>query len=388
LHICHIITRLILGGAQENTLLTCEGQSRLGHRVTLITGPALGPEGELMTRAQAGGYEVVVLDSMRRELHPWRDWQSFRSIRNWLKTHQPDVVHTHSSKAGILGRQAAKGLSKTRVIHTVHGLPYHRYQSRLVNRVYRWIEARAAKQSDAILCVADAMTAQALAAGVGRPEQYTTVYSGMDVSRFIDRPAGADAFRQSLSLPEGAVLITQVARLAELKGHDDLLDLAGQVDDPRIHFCFVGDGHFRGRLEQRIEAEGLTGRVHLTGLLPPTEIPAVMHASDIVIHCSYREGLARALPQALLAGKPVITYDVDGASEVVPADGSTGVLVKPQDIAGLRDAVQRLSADPALRDSLGATGQARCREQFDTDHMVHRITRICQQVVASAEVSY
>ena len=381
MHICHIITRLILGGAQENTLLTCEGQSRLGHRVTLITGPALGPEGELMTRAQAGEYEVVVLDSMRRELHPWRDWQSFRAIRNWLKTHQPDVVHTHSSKAGILGRQAAKGLGKTRVIHTVHGLPYHRYQSRIAHGVYRWLEARAAKQSDAILCVADAMTSQALAEGVGKPEQYTTVYSGMDTSRFIDRPAGADAFRASLSLPADAVLITQVARLAELKGHDDLLDVAGRVDDPRIHFCFVGDGHFRARLEKRIATEGFTGRVHLTGLLPPTDIPAVMHASDIVIHCSYREGLARALPQALLAGKPVITYDVDGASEVVPADGSTGVLVQPRDIAGLCDAVKRLSADPALRATLGATGQSRCREQFDADHMVRRITHLCEQVV-------
>ncbi|MGA2265989.1 MAG: glycosyltransferase, partial [Phycisphaerae bacterium] len=312
MRICHVITRLILGGAQENTILTCEGLRARGHEVTLITGPALGPEGELMSRARAGGYEVVVLEEMRREISPLLDFLAYRRLCEHLRRIRPAVMHSHSSKAGILARRAAAEVSGMKIVHTIHGLPFHPYQSWWVNRFYVALERRAARRSDALISVADAMTAGALAAGVGRAEQYHTIYSGMEVQPYLQRPAAvAEKFRRSLGLAEQDVLVTQVSRLAELKGHEYILAAAQQIPDSRVHFCFVGDGRLRGRIERHIERAGLSGRVHLVGLLRPDRIPAVMHASDVVVHCSLREGLARALPQAMLAGKPVVSFDVD-----------------------------------------------------------------------------
>ncbi|MCK4626380.1 MAG: glycosyltransferase, partial [Phycisphaerae bacterium] len=136
--------------------------------------------------------------------------------------------------------------------------------------------------------------------------------------------------------------------------------------------CFVGDGHKRRAIERAIRASAsLTGRVHLTGLLPPEQMPVVMHAADIVVHCSLREGLARALPQAMLAGKPVISFDIDGAREVVDFD--TGVLLEPGDIAGLKTAIETLAAAPQTRTHLGEEGRRRAEEKFDHRVMVEKI---------------
>jgi len=379
MRICHVITRLIIGGAQENTLLTCEGLHARGHDVTLITGPALGPEGELTGRARAGGYRVVVIDSLRREINPRRDWAAYRQLLLRLKELQADIVHTHSSKAGILGRNAAAKVGGARIVHTIHGLPFHPYQRWWRNRLYIALERRAARRSDALISVADAMTEKALAAGVGWPEQYSTIYSGIEVGRFLNRPAGADAFRRSLDLPAGAILVTQVSRLAELKGHEFLIAAAEQIRDERVHFCLVGDGRLRKRITADIEAKGLAGRFRLTGLLATEQIPAAMHASDILVHCSLREGLARTLPQAMLAGKPVISFDVDGACEVV--DSKTGILLPPKDAEGFRVGIEALAGSPELRTRLGQAGRDRCREMFDHNRMVKKIESLYEQIL-------
>ncbi len=371
MRICHVITRMILGGAQENTLLTCEGLHRRGHEVTLVTGPPLGPEGQLMDRARSGGYRVIVLDELRREIRPLADRAAGRMLRRVLADLRPDVMHSHSSKAGILARHAAAKVGGMKIMHTIHGLAFHRYQGRLRNRLYIALERRAARVTDGVFSVADAMTRQALAAGVGRPEQYRTVYSGMEVARFLGRPAETDAFREALNLSEDAVVVMQVSRLAELKGHEYLIEAARRLGDANVVFCLVGDGPWRRRIECAIAAAGVAERFRLTGLVDPSRIPAALHAADILAHCSLREGLARTLPQAMLAGKPVISFDVDGAREVVDSD--TGILLPPKDTAGLTLAIQTLADAPPLRDRLGRTGRQRCRERFDHNRMVEQI---------------
>ena len=376
--IVHVITRLILGGAQENTILTCEGLHARGHDVTLVTGPAIGPEGELMTRARRGGYRLVVLDTMRREINPLLDRQAYRELTALLRELKPDVMHSHSSKAGILARKAAAKVGGMKIVHTVHGLAFHPYQSLWLNLLYVMLEKRAARRTDAIISVADAMTRQALAAGVGRPEQYVTIYSGMETDLYTQPAAEAPQFRASLNLPPGALLVTQVSRLAELKGHEYLIEAAAGLDE-RIHFCFVGDGRLRARIEEHIRRRGLASRFHLTGLLGPERIPAVMQASDIVAHCSLREGLARALPQAMLAGKPVISFDVDGASEVV--DHNTGVLLDPRNVPDLGAAIELLAASEELRQSLGRAGREKCLTLFDHRRMVEQIEALYAKIM-------
>ena len=149
---------MILGGAQENTLLTCEGLRARGHEVTLITGPALGPEGELLGRARAGGYRVIVLEQMRREIRPLRDGKAYKRLVELLGGIRPDVMHSHSSKAGILARKAAAKLGGKKIVHTIHGLPFDAYQPWWRNRLYVALERRAARRSDVLISVADAMT--------------------------------------------------------------------------------------------------------------------------------------------------------------------------------------------------------------------------------------
>jgi glycosyltransferase involved in cell wall biosynthesis len=400
--IVHIITRMILGGAQENTLLTCEGFHRRGHEVTLITGPALGPEGQLMDRAHNGGYKVIELDCLRRQINPIHDLPGYFKLKRILSELQPDIVHTHSAKGGILGRWAAAALrNKTdqvccralgelrkaqnqacalpRIVHSIHGLAFHPYQSNRLNRLYIAIEKNAAKNTDAFICVADAMTEQALKAGIGRPEQFTRVFSGLETQNYLNQPSSEEManLRNGLNIPSLAIVIASVARLTDLKGHEYIIESAKQITQKHknIVWLFIGDGRLRHQIEQQIAQNKLQNNFRLTGLVPPENVGPLLHASDILVHCSLREGLARALPQALLCGKPVISYDVDGAREVIIND-QTGYLIPPKDVRALTIAQEKLIADKDLRIRLGNTGRDFCRKEFDHETMIDRIEQV------------
>lgn len=387
MHVVHIITRMILGGAQENTLLTVEDQRHLyGDRVELVTGPPLGPEGSLLDRAASRGVTVRIIPELRRAIHPWRDWTSYRALVRVLRELKPDLVHTHSSKAGILGRAAAAAL-RIPCVHTIHGSPFHAYQSRTAWWLYVLAERWAARRCDRLVSVADAMTAQYLAAGVGRPEQYVTVSSGMEVEPFLHPPVSREAVRARFGIPTDAVVACKVARLFELKGHDDLIEAARRLCPalPQLRFLFVGDGILREALTRRIDELGLADRFILTGLVPPDRVPELIHASDLVVHASLREGLARVLPQGLICGKPVVSYDVDGAREVC-ITGETGILVPPRDLDALTRAIAELVNDVALRERLGRTGRERFTEQFRHETMTRRLREIYADVLARRRV--
>jgi len=316
--IVHVITRLIVGGAQENTLLSCEGQHDRGHDVTLVTGPPIGPEGSLLDRATGYGYCVETVDEMRRSILPLKDFRTYKRLVQRLTDLKPDVVHTHSSKAGILGRWAADRAKAPAIVHTIHGLSFTASTSRVVNSAYKMLERQAAPLTTKIVCVADAMRDQSLAANVGTPAQYATVYSGMNTDSFLKPPVPREAARRELGLGDSDVVVGTVARLFHLKGHDDLLDVAPSLCAklPSLQFLWVGDGLLRPAFERRIAEMGLKDRFVLTGLVPPERVPELVNAMDVLVHPSRREGLARALPQGALASNPVIAYDIDGNREV------------------------------------------------------------------------
>jgi glycosyltransferase involved in cell wall biosynthesis len=372
--IVHIITRLILGGAQENTLLTVEQQHQHGDQVTLITGPPLGPEGSLLERAYQKGLDVRLVDSMRRSVHPWRDWITYRKLVCLLRAMKPDVVHTHSSKAGILGRAAAAKAAVPAIVHTVHGSPFHRYERWWRNKMYIAAERWAARCTTTFICVSDAMTDQFVAAGIAPRDMFTTIYSGMEVDLFLNPPRSRQEVRRALGFSDSDIVIGKIARLFELKGHDDVIDAASTVvrQCPAVRFLFVGDGIWRERLAARIESAGLAQHFHFTGLVPPDQVCELIHAMDIVVHCSLREGLARVLPQALIAGKPVVSYDVDGAREVVLPE-RTGLLLPPRAIDQLAKALLRLAQDDDLRARWGAEGRRLFTDRFRHDRMVQQI---------------
>ena len=381
--VVHFITRLIIGGAQENTLLTVEDQHRLYEdEVTLISGPGLGPEGTLVERAQAGGLDLRIIPELRRSIHPWRDWQSYRRLVELLREIRPEIVHTHSSKAGILGRMAAAKLGIP-AVHTIHGASFHYGQNPLAHHSYILAEKFAARHCQRFISVCDAMTDQYVAAGIAPRERFVTIYSGMEVEPFLNPPRSRDEVRRELGLRPEHVVITKVARLFHLKGHECVIAAAARVarEHPQVRFVFVGDGILRGQFERQIAEAGLTNKFVFTGLVPPQQVPELIQASDVVVHASYWEGLARVLPQALIAGKPVVSYDVDGAREVV-IPGETGYLLPPRSIDELAAALCELAADPALRERLGRTGQERFVDQFRHETMTRRIREVYAELLA------
>jgi glycosyltransferase involved in cell wall biosynthesis len=380
--VAHIITRLIIGGAQENTLLTVEDQVRdYGDRVALITGPGLGPEGSLEDRAHRSGAEMHILPQFRRNIHPLRDWSSYRELIALLRKLKPDLVHTHASKAGILGRWAAAKVGIP-AVHTIHGASFHYGQSPVASWLYRRLERNAARTTAKFICVADAMTEQYLAAGIGSPERFVTISSGFDADPFLTPPRDPAEVRRELGLRPEHIVIGKIARLFHLKGHEFVIAAAKAVAArvPNVRFLFVGDGILRQQYEQQIADAGLTEHFVFAGLVPPTRIPELIHAMDIVVHTSLWEGLARVLPQGLIAGKPVVSYDIDGAREVV-IPGQTGYLLPPQSVGPLAAALIELASDAALRQRLGATGRERFTDQFRHQTMTRRIREVYADVL-------
>jgi glycosyltransferase involved in cell wall biosynthesis len=387
--IVHIITRLILGGAQENTLITCKLLAQRGHDVTLITGPAIGPEGELFNQTKGQDYKIIVVNRLIRAINPLSDTLSYYQIKKLLRQLQPDVVHTHSAKAGILGRFAGYGLkgkwgeNLPAIVHTIHGLAFHQYQNRALNKFYIAIEKSAAKRTDFFISVADAMTEQATAVGIGRPEQFTTAYSAIKEDDFLE-PISQERrtdFRRKYRINEDAIVLVSIARLFMLKGHKYIIASAKQLSE-RFENCvwlFVGDGNLAEHLKQQVRQLGLAERIKFTGLLPPGEIPLAIQSSDILVHCSLREGLARTLPQAMLCGRPAVSFDVDGAREVV--NDSTGRLIEPKNVEQLIKACAELIEDENLRKKLGENGRESVIEKFAPETMVDTIEAVYRRLL-------
>ncbi len=384
MRIAHLITRLILGGAQENTVLTCEDLLHTyGDDVLLVTGPPRGPEGSLLERVQASKIPLQIIESLRREIHPWRDPVSYREIKRAIREFRPDVVHTHSGKAGLLGRGAAHALRVPAIVHTVHGAPFHPYQSRGAQAILRWCERYAAARCDALVSVADAMTELMVAAHVAPRGKFITVYSGMDVEPFLSAGNHRQRVRAELGYQPEHVVVGKIARLFYLKGHEFLVRAAelAVARQPNVRFLLVGDGILADVIRQQVRRARLEPYFQFTGLVPPERIPELIGAMDIVAHCSLREGLARALPQALIAGRPVVSYDVDGAREVV-IDDQTGYLLPPASVGPLADRLCQLAADAALRERLGTEGRARFTEVFRHEHMTRALRSLYERILS------
>lgn len=367
--ICHVITRMVVGGAQENTLFSARGQHESGNEVVLATGTSPGPEGELLRQGSAPEFEILVCPELVREISPLADLKAFFALRRLFKERKFDVVHTHSSKAGIIGRLAARSAGVPYVVHTVHGLAFHKYESHFKNAVYIAAEKLAARNCDRIYAVAQAMVEQSLAAKIGRREMYKVVYSGMELEPFLNSKPDLD-LKRKLKIPEGRPVIGTVARLFPLKGYEQFIPAAIKIAAmrPDAHFLIVGDGVMRKEMEETIAACGLSDNFSFAGLVPPSEVWRYTALMDVLVHLSLREGLPRAAVQALASSKPVVAFNLDGTPEVV-LDGQTGHLVEPENIDGVVFAVNSLLSDPGAAAKMGRAGRELVSKLFDWRRM-------------------
>jgi len=385
LRICHVITRMIVGGAQENTLLTVRGLMDLGHDVVLLTGPTRGPEGKLLEKSSVPGLRTVAEPQLVRELAPVRDLLAYRALRRYFRRHRFDVVHTHSSKAGVLGRIAASRAGCPAIFHTVHGQAFHPYERGWRNWLYRQAEHVAAKRCDHIFAVAQAMIDQCVSAKIAPAAKYSVAYSGMELSAYDD-PAPDQELRSALGIPPDALVVGKIARLFELKGHEYLLAAAPAIvnEFPDVRFLLVGDGMLRAALAAEVAARGLTKHFVFAGLVPPDHIPRYLSLMHVLVHLSLREGLPRTVVQALASRKPAVAFALDGTPEVLK-DGQTGFICPPQNTAAVEDAVRRLLRNPELRREMGARGHAFVKTRFDWRQMVAQLEAKYRQVLADKQ---
>ena len=388
MRVTHIITRLVIGGAQENTLATIRGLRRIpGVEVKLISGPTIGPEGSLENEARKifpedAAQNFTLVPELVRPVHPLKDFLALRKLEKLLRDQKPDIVHTHSGKAGILGRLAAKRAGVPVIIHHIHGPSFGPFQGALANFIFTAAERRAGRVTDHFFCSASAMTKLYLAAGIGKPEMFTRIFSGFNLEPFLNATNDL-ALRKKLGLDESHFVIGKVARIFKLKGHADLLAAFAKIvpQVPNARLLFVGDGSLRGEMENLTRALGLTDKVVFAGLVPPGEVARHVSIMDCLAHFSYREALSRALPQALAAGKPVVAYDFDGADEVC-LENKTGFIVRTGDTATAAEKLLQLAKDAGLRERLGQCGSQFVRENFSVEKMVVDQYTVYQQLAA------
>ena len=380
IRVAHVITRLILGGAQENTLYTAIGQHRDPRfAVTLIVGVDEAGEGDLFAEARAAGLHTVVLPTLVRPIRPVTDVRAIWDLYRLMRRGRFEIVHTHSSKAGILGRAAARLAGVPIIIHTLHSLVFHDYQSAWKNRLYVRLKRLCAPFTDTLISVNDTTARGALAAGIGRADQHITIYSGMELDRFLGIAEGltVEEAKRRAGVPPDAPVVGKIARLFALKGHEQFLQAAAAIARrrPDVVFLLVGDGPLRDELDAQADRLGISDRLVFAGRVGPEDVPALIQAMDVVVHTSLREGLARVLPQAGAVGKPVVTFDMDGAPEVI-REGVSGYLVPPLDTDAIADRVVELLTDPERRARFGAAGRLFVAEHFGLDTMVRRVNEV------------
>jgi glycosyltransferase involved in cell wall biosynthesis len=380
--VLHVITRLIVGGAQENTVDSASGFDARSIEAEVLCGPETGPEGSILAEARARGVRVTVEPSLRRALRPLADLRALWRTARFVRRGRFDVVHTHSSKAGIVGRWAAWLAGTPRVVHTVHGWSFHERQPAAVRALYLALERASARITERLVCVTARDVQKGLAARIGVPAQYQVIRSAIDVAGFAAPRRSRAEVRSEWGLPAEAAVVGAVTRLSSQKAPLDLVAAAAEVSRvrPDVRFVIVGDGPERAAVERRIRELGLSGATRLLGLR--RDVADLLAGLDVFLLTSLWEGLPRALVQAMAAGVPVVATAVDGCTEVV-RDCETGLLVPPGRPDEAARAVLRLLDDPELAGRLRRAARASVDKEFDTERMLAQLASLYLERAAS-----
>lgn len=384
MRVTHIITRLVVGGAQENTVATVLGlRKKTDLHVRLISGPTSGSEGSMESSFTTCPDMLTIVPDLVRPIHPWKDLRARRGLASALNQQPPEIVHTHSGKAGILGRLAARRAGVPIIIHHIHGPSFGPFQGAIANAVFLTAERIAARATTHFVCSAHAMSRLYLGAGIGRPEMYTRVLSGFHIEPFLEAQNDL-MLRAKLGLANDAFIIGKIGRLAPLKGHVDLFRAFHALvpELPQARLLLVGDGPLRAHLEKQAEILGIRQKILFLGLVQPAEVARYVGIMDCLAHLSRREALSRALPQALAAAKPVVSYDFDGADEVC-LDGQTGYLIRTGDVPSVTSRLLQLAHDTSLREQLGRRGQQLVKNEFPVEKMIEQIYQLYQRLLTA-----
>jgi len=361
-HVLHIITQMVRGtGASHVAEYMVSGLSPDRFRASIAHGVA-GSHLSDYHLSPAEHVEVFTIPDLARPIAPHRDLRALGQLRRLIRETRPDIVHTHSSKAGVLGRLAAAREGVPLIVHHVHGWSFHPRHSSVKKRGFVAFERYLAKRSDGLLFVGRPDIEKGRAHHIGRESMYYTVRAGVDLARFVPRtPQSVAEGREILDIPDDAFLIGTVGRLSPQKAPHDFIAVARRIADelPNARFAWIGHGIMRDEVRDAIDAAGLTDRFALPGARDDVE--RIYPAFDMFLITSLWEGLPRTIVESLATGVPVVASAVDGSCEIV-RDGENGLLFPPGQTDAGAEAVLRMATDDAMRDDMAAAGPATAKD--------------------------
>ncbi|MFH1062350.1 MAG: glycosyltransferase family 4 protein [Candidatus Omnitrophota bacterium] len=360
--VLHIITNLALGGAQKNALYTLDNLDSNKYEKYFISAPWGGLFEDI---EQYKGINFYFLNCLKRRIAPLNDLFVFFALRRYMRKHKISIVHTHSSKAGIIGRWAAKFAKVPIIIHTVHGWSFHEHMSKPLKALYVFLEQRAAKITSRFIIVSSSDKQKGLAHQIGTAQQYELIRYGIEISKFYKPDSSVEK--------KAKQVVGMIACLKPQKNPLDFIKAAAIISktNKAVEFMCVGDGCLRPKIEREIKRNALSSQLSLLGWRK--DIPDLIAAMDIVVLCSLWEGLPIALLEAMAAAKPIVAYDSDGIREAV-LNNKNGYLVEPGDVQGLAKKIQELLDDQLLAKTMGQTGHNLLKEsEFNARQMMRKI---------------
>ncbi len=365
--ILHVITHLPIGGAQDNTLYTVELLDKEKYDISLCC----NLDGDLVERAKKiEAIKIFDIPFLCREVSPYRDIRAFLSLYKLFKEEEFTIIHTHSSKAGLLARLAAV-LNKTPiVIHTIHGFAFNDFMNMFKKNFFIYVEKLLAKWTDVLITVSNLNKKKIIDLNIAHENKIKNIYSGIDLRLFTNKRN--DDFRKELNVENDHLLLGSVGRLSDQKDPIRMIEAFCIISKPfpNAHLVLVGDGELKGKILEKIDKLNLNGKVHLTG--NKNNPWSVYHSMDLFIMSSIYEGLGRSITEALSCGVPVVCTDVEGVPEIV-RDNETGILVPPKDSNKLANGIIRTLNDMETAKKMAEEGRRFVNDNFDVNKMVNDI---------------
>lgn len=384
IRVLHVITLFSVGGATENTVFTCAGLIEKGYKVDIVTGPNISSEGSMFEVAERLNIPVFKFRNLVRDISPLQDLIVLVQLARFIKKNRYHIVHTHSTKAGVIGRIAAWLVGTPIIVHHNHANPYHRYQNWLKRTSYKKIEKFAGLFCDKIVSVTYTIVDEMVRDKLAPKEKFVVIRSGFDVDKFRYYISSEnDEIKKQFGFTDDDVIIGKIARLSFIKGHIYLLKAFKKVSSkvPNAKLFLIGNGENKKTLEKYIDEHKLQNKVIFAGLINPEEMPRIISIIDVVVHTALLEGLPRVFTQSMLMGKPVIAFNLDGAHEVIE-DGKNGYLVEPKNIDLLTEKICDLAGNLNKAKTFGEYAKNNIKDDFSVEAMVENNHKLYQELIS------
>jgi len=377
LKVLHIITRLDPGGSSTNTIETVARLNPKQFEAFLISGRTNDPDGSIELALKTRNISYLFFNDLQREINLWKDIKACIQLYGFMKQNKFDIVHTHTSKAGILGRWAAKCAGVKRIIHTPHGHVFYGYFGPIKTRLFIWIERITALITDKIITLTHRGKQEHVDFKIAPAEKFVTIYSGINIESKLDLNSKEESqqLKVQLGIPSESFVFGCVARLDPIKGVSFLINAMNRVvqEYPQSRLLLVGDGQELQKLIQQTKALGLENHIIFAGFQKNAN--AYIQCMDVFVLASLNEGMGRVILEAMLFEKPVIATRVGGVPEIVE-DGVSGLLVSSGDVESLSFAMIKLLKDNELLQTMGQQAKSKLKEKFSLEVMVQDIEHL------------